>query len=83
MSAGFAPSESEEAIRDAFAQLVRGRTVIAIAHRLSTVRSFDRIIMLHEGRVLEDGPPDDLMRRDGPYGRLVRREMVRLASSAA
>jgi ATP-binding cassette subfamily B protein len=76
-------SESEEAIREALSHLVRERTVIAIAHRLSTVRSFDRIIMLHEGVVLEDGPPDRLMRRDGPYGRLVRREMVRLASGAA
>jgi ATP-binding cassette subfamily B protein len=76
-------SESEEAIREALSLLVRERTVIAIAHRLSTVRSFDRIIMLHEGVVLEDGPPDRLMRRDGPYGRLVRREMVRLASGAA
>ena len=76
-------SESEEAIREALSQLMRERTVIAIAHRLSTVRSFDRIIMLHEGNILEDGPPDRLMRRDGPYGRLVRREMIRLASSAA
>jgi ATP-binding cassette subfamily B protein len=76
-------SESEESIREALSQLMRERTVIAIAHRLSTVRSFDRIIMLHEGNILEDGSPDRLMRRDGPYGRLVRREMIRLASSAA
>jgi ATP-binding cassette subfamily B protein len=76
-------SESEEAIREALSHLMRERTVIAIAHRLSTVRSFDRIIMLHEGNILEDGSPDRLMRRDGPYGRLVRREMIRLASSAA
>jgi ATP-binding cassette subfamily B protein len=76
-------TESEEAMREAHDELMRGRTVIVIAHRLSTVRSFDRIIMLHEGRVLEDGPPDYLMRRNGPYGRIIRREMIRLASSAA
>jgi ATP-binding cassette subfamily B protein len=76
-------TESEEAMREAQDELMRGRTVIVIAHRLSTVRSFDRIIMLHEGRILEDGPPDHLMRRNGPYGRIIRREMIRLASSAA
>jgi ATP-binding cassette subfamily B protein len=76
-------SESEEAMREAHDQLMRERTVIVIAHRLSTVRNFDRIIMLHEGHVLEDGPPDYLMRRNGPYGRLIRREMIRLASRAA
>ena len=76
-------SESEEMIRQALGGLMRGRTVIAIAHRLSTVRSFDRVVMLHEGAVLEDGPPDHLIRHDGPYGQIVRRELSRLASSAA
>jgi ATP-binding cassette subfamily B protein len=76
-------AESEEAIRDAVARLMSGRTVIAIAHRLSTVRNFDRVVVLHDGRVLEDGSPDHLMRHNGPYSRLVRREMIRLASSAA
>ncbi len=76
-------SESEEMIRQALGGLMRGRTVIAIAHRLSTVRNFDRVVMLHEGEVLEDGPPDHLIRHDGPYGQIVRREMNRLASSAA
>ena len=42
-------SESEEAIREALGRLMRGRTVIAIAHRLSTVRSFDRIVVLQAG----------------------------------
>ena len=62
---------------------MRGRTVIAIAHRLSTVRSFDRIVVLQEGEVVEDGSPDHLMRRNGPYGQTVRRELDRLTSSAA
>jgi len=76
-------SESEEAIRDALDRLMRGRTVIAIAHRLSTLRSFDRILVLAAGRVVEDGPPDALMAREGPYRDLVRREMERLARQAA
>jgi ATP-binding cassette subfamily B protein len=76
-------SDSEEAVRLALDQLVRGRTVIAIAHRLSTIRSFDRIVVLSDGVVIEDGPPDLLIRRDGPYRRLVRREMNRLSRDAA
>ena len=76
-------SESEEAIREALGLLMRGRTVIAIAHRISTVRSFDRVVVVGEGRVVEDGSPDQLMRRDGLYRRLVRREMNRLSRSAA
>jgi ATP-binding cassette, subfamily B, bacterial len=75
--------ESEEAIREALGRLMRGRTVIAIAHRLSTVRSFDRIVVLQLGKVVQEGPPDLLIRRDGPYRRLVQREMDRLATRAA
>ena len=44
--------------------LMRGRTVVAIAHRLSTVRGFDRVVVLHDGKVVEDGSPDSLMRRE-------------------
>jgi ATP-binding cassette, subfamily B, bacterial len=76
-------SESEEAIREALARLMRGRTVIAIAHRLATLRNFDRVIMLQAGRIIEDGPPDRLMQGGGPYRELVAREMSRLATHAA
>ena len=76
-------SESEEAIREALGRLMQDRTVIAIAHRLSTLRSFDRVIMLQGGRIIEDGPPDRLMRRGGPYRELVQREMSRLSKHAA
>ena len=76
-------SESEEAIREALARLMRGRTVIAIAHRLATLRSFDRVVMLQAGRIIEDGPPDRLMQGQGPYRELVTREMSRLARHAA
>jgi ATP-binding cassette, subfamily B, bacterial len=75
--------ESEEAIQEALANLMRGRTVIAIAHRLSTVRNFDRIIVLQAGQVLQDGPPDQLMRHEGAYRSLIQREMRRLEKQAA
>ena len=76
-------SESEEAIREALSRLMRGRTVIAIAHRLATLRNFDRVVMLQSGRIIEDGPPDILLQGKGPYRELVTREMGRLATSAA
>jgi len=76
-------TESEEAIRDALGRLMKGRTVIAIAHRLATVRSFDRVVVLKDGRVIEDGSPDRLMRTQGHYRRLVMQEMRRLSVHAA
>jgi ATP-binding cassette, subfamily B, bacterial len=75
--------ESEEAIRQGLGQLMKRRTVIAIAHRLSTVRNFDRIIVLQAGQVVQDGPPDILVRNEGVYRELVQREMDRLAQQAA
>jgi ATP-binding cassette subfamily B protein len=76
-------SESEEAIREALGRLMRGRTVIAIAHRLATLRNFDRVVVLRDGNIIEDGPPDRLMRETGPYRQLVMQEMNRLATHAA
>ena len=76
-------SESEEAIREALGRLMRGRTVIAIAHRLATLRNFDRVVMLKGGKIIEDGSPDRLMQGRGPYRELVTREMRRLATHAA
>jgi ATP-binding cassette, subfamily B, bacterial len=76
-------SESEEAIREALGRLMRGRTVIAIAHRLATLRNFDRVVMLKAGSIIEDGPPDRLMQGQGPYRELVTQEMSRLARHAA
>ena len=75
--------ESEEAIREALARLMRGRTVIAIAHRLATLRNFDRVVVLQGGKIIEDGPPDILVQGRGPYRELVAREMGRLAAHAA
>ncbi|MDR3486471.1 MAG: ABC transporter ATP-binding protein [Bradyrhizobium sp.] len=76
-------SESEEAIREALARLMHGRTVIAIAHRLATLRSFDRVVLLKAGKIIEDGPPHRLMQRHGPYRELVTQEMSRLATHVA
>ncbi|MEO6779311.1 MAG: ABC transporter ATP-binding protein [Bradyrhizobium sp.] len=76
-------SESEEAIREALGRLMRGRTVIAIAHRLATLRNFDRVVMLKAGKIIEDGPPDRLMQGQGPYRELVNQEISRLATHAA
>ena len=76
-------SESEEAIREALSRLMRGRTVIAIAHRLATLRNFDRVVVLQGGRIIEDGQPDILVQGRGPYRELVARELGRLASHAA
>ena len=76
-------SESEEAIREALGRLMRGRTVIAIAHRLATLRNFDRVVMLKAGKIIEDGSPERLMQGRGPYRELVTQEMSRLATHAA
>src|SRR5436189_854359 len=76
-------SESEEAVREALDRLMGGRTVIAIAHRLSSLRNFDRIVVLQAGRVCEDGPPQVLVRSKGVYCNLVRREVARLVKQAA
>src|SRR5271154_3050375 len=75
-------SESEEAIREALARLMHGRTVIAIAHRLATLRNFDRVVMLKGGKIIEDGSPDRLMQGQGPYRELITQEISRLASAA-
>ena len=76
-------SESEEAIREALARLMRGRTVVAIAHRLSTLRGFDRVVVLKTGKIVEDGSPDRLMQGQGPYRELITQELSRLKKHAA
>jgi ATP-binding cassette subfamily B protein len=69
-------SESERAIQEALDRLMRGRTVIAIAHRLSTLKSFDRIIVMEHGHIIDDGPPDVLAARPGPYRELLRKQQL-------
>ncbi len=67
-------TESEQSIQEALARLFRGRTVIAIAHRLSTLDAFDRIVVLDRGRVVEDGPPRRLLQSRGVYSRMYGRQ---------
>jgi ATP-binding cassette subfamily B protein len=71
---------SEEAIREALARLMQNRTVVAIAHRITTVRQFDRILVIGGGRLLQDGSPSDLASRRGPYQDLVKLEGPRRAA---
>jgi ATP-binding cassette, subfamily B, bacterial len=74
-------TESESVVREALERVMEGRTVIASAHRLSTVADFDRIVVLRDGRILEDGPPDVLLARRGAYYALVEKERRRLSDA--
>jgi ATP-binding cassette subfamily B protein len=65
-------SQTEEAVRETLERLMRGRTVIAITHRLSTVRQFDRILVMRSGALVQDGAPEELAAQPGPFRDLVR-----------
>ena len=67
-------SESEQAVQRALDRLMTGRTVIAVAHRLSTLQDFDRIVVMQGGRIVQDGTPAELQRRKGPYRDLLTRQ---------
>jgi len=71
-------TETEALIQRAMAAALRGRTAIVIAHRLSTVRYVDRILVLHKGRVAEEGTHDALLARDGIYAKLHRLQFADL-----
>eukprot|EP00123_Amoebidium_parasiticum_P012893 comp21636_c0_seq1/m.30395 comp21636_c0_seq1/g.30395 ORF comp21636_c0_seq1/g.30395 comp21636_c0_seq1/m.30395 type:complete len:772 (-) comp21636_c0_seq1:303-2618(-) len=70
-------AESEAVVQSALDNIVADRlcTVVVIAHRLSTVRSADRIVVLSQGHVVEEGRHEDLLARDGLYSRLVQRQL--------
>lgn len=63
------PGSAREAERS-LASILKGRTVVAIAHRLSTARDADRIAVMHEGKICEIGTHDELVRRNGIYANL-------------
>ena len=64
--------ESERVIQENMRKIAQGRTVLVIAHRLSTVRSADRIVTIERGRLVEDGNHDELIRTGGRYASLHR-----------
>ena len=67
-------TQTERAVQAALERLSEGRTVIAIAHRLSTVRDADQIVVLDHGRIVERGPHDELLSQGGRYASLVARD---------
>jgi len=69
-------AESEKAIVDNMREILEGKTAIVIAHRLSTIRNADRIVVMDEGRVVEDGSHQELLNKEGFYAELFEGQMV-------
>jgi ATP-binding cassette subfamily B protein len=76
-------TQTEKQIQEALGRLTKGRTTIAIAHRLSTLRNADRLFVLDKGRLAEQGTHDELMRLKGFYYKLVmaQRKTTEMAES--
>jgi ATP-binding cassette, subfamily B, bacterial MsbA len=65
-------SESEKPVVEALERVTKGKTVIAIAHRLGTIRKADKIVVISEGAAVEEGSHDELIKRGGIYAELYR-----------
>jgi ATP-binding cassette subfamily B protein len=63
-------AETEAALQHAVRAVQTGRTTLIVAHRLATVRDADRIVVMHKGRIVEEGPHDALLEKGGHYRRL-------------
>lgn len=68
-------SEVEAAIQENLTRLMRGKTVLAIAHRLSTIAEMDRLIVMDQGKIIEDGSHEELLRKNGVYASLWHRQV--------
>lgn len=73
-------SESEQIIKNSFGRILRGKTAIVVAHRLSTLSEMDRIIVIDQGELIEDGTHEQLLARDGVYAKLWRKQSRGLES---
>jgi ABC-type multidrug transport system ATPase subunit len=69
-------AESEHVVQQALDRLMKGRTVLVVAHRLSTVKAADAVCVVDGGRIVEQGTHPELLRRSGIYARLVRRQLT-------
>ncbi len=74
---------TEQRIQRAIDEIIRGRTSVVIAHRLSTIRNADMILVVSDGKIIERGKHDDLIRAKGPYYRLYTRQYEEEATGAA
>jgi ATP-binding cassette, subfamily B, bacterial MsbA len=75
-------SDSEKAVQSALEELMKGRTTLVVAHRLSTIRNVDRIYVLMDGRIAEQGSHDELLARNGEFARLYNMQFASQATSS-
>ena len=76
-------NESERLVQDAIEQLLVGRTVLVIAHRLSTIQKANRIVVLDNGHIMEEGPHEELLAQNTHYRRLYELQFRAVPRSAA
>ena len=70
-------TESEQLVQQALTRMLKGRTSVVIAHRLSTIQNADKIIVIDEGRIVEEGKHDELLAKGGVYAKLVELQNVK------